>query len=171
MVCEKLGNIGEAVPPLSLPAIVPSACLHTCKPAEEGCLSLKKKKFKTPKHCLYALSCIGQRGHVLWSNPPPITSGIQIVNLCYLIPSSKCILAVTVLHPCANCMSCRNWWSSAGMHYGIHVELRVEWGYTDIKLALALYLSSYCIVTVLRGKKCLGEAYQSHYSIDVLYSS
>lgn len=170
MVCEKLGNTGEAVPPLSLPVIVPSACLHTCKPAEEGCLSLKKKKIKKTQTLLICTHAL-ERGDMSWDQKTPITSGIQIVNLCYLIPSSKCILAVIVLHPCANCMSCRNWWSSAGMHYGIHVELRAEWGYIDIKLALALYLSSYSIVTVLRGKKCLGEAYQSHYSIDVLCSS
>lgn len=59
VVCEKLGNIGEAFPHLSLPVIILSAWQHTCR----GGMSATEEKIN--KCIAHMQSCIEKRGDVL----------------------------------------------------------------------------------------------------------
>lgn len=143
VVCEKLGNIGEL------------SCSHPlCMAAHllrrDVCHWRKKKNaLLICSHVLNKGRCPAIKNLNFWSAN----------SICSLVLSLKCVLAVTVLNPCASCLSCKNQWRSAGMGY---TELRAGWGFG--KLPTHLYLCGFSTVTGLSGR----EIWEKHIPISVL---
>lgn len=148
VVSEKLGNIGEL------------SCSHPLLMAahmqRRGVCHWRKKQ-----NALLICS------HVLKKGRYPVIKDFNFWSpnsICCVLLSLECVLAVTVLNPCASCLSCKNQWRSAGLGY---TELRAGWG--SGKLPTHLYSVAFLHSQDWVEKRFGRSVSPSQYSMDASF--